>query len=360
VEATEETTSTIVQDIPLPPPVENVQHLTRVGRCTRCGQRVSAKLPGAVEAGQSVAHVQLGPNVQALIIDLRFKRHVSLAGISGLLDVWFGLEVTPGGISQLVTRLAVRDAASYLEARDRVRQADVVGLDETGLRQDGLGGWAWLARTDDVSFFQVELSRGAWVAEQILGDAFVGVVCSDFYGVYTARDDLQHAYCGAHNIREVRKIAEVDPGLRTETFRDEIVDWYAAGKRAQACGSRAEREALREQLDVMVTQRPPWEHPEVKRIAARIDEHFEGVTLFLDHRKVPADNNATERDIRPIARHRKMTGGTRSPRGSHALGHWMTVTQTLDKNGRDLRTYMVGAHAAHLSGRDPPSLFDPD
>jgi hypothetical protein len=37
------------------------------------------------------------------------------------------------------------------------------------------------------------------------------VVCSDVYGAYARRGDLQHAYCGAHNIREAKKIAEVDP-----------------------------------------------------------------------------------------------------------------------------------------------------
>jgi hypothetical protein len=70
VEPNGETESTLVQDIPTPR-LENVQHVAPVGGCTRCKKRVVAKLPGAVATGQSVAEVQLGPNVQGLILDLR-------------------------------------------------------------------------------------------------------------------------------------------------------------------------------------------------------------------------------------------------------------------------------------------------
>ena len=356
MKATDEVKRTVVQDVP-PVRVENVQHVAQVGLCTRCGRRVSEPLPGAVESGQSIARVQLGPNAQALIVGLRYDHRMPLQGIATVLGTWFGLEITAGGICQLVDRLRHRSAASYEQIEAHVRASGLVGLDETGLRQDGVSGWAWLARTDEASLFRVELSRGSWVAERMLGDNFVGVVCSDFYGVYTARDDWRHAYCGGHLVREVKKIAEVSPSLWTEGFRDEICDWYVEAKHAQKHGSRAERQRLRGELDTLATQRPWWEDPEVIRVCHRIDEHFEGIVAFLDDPMIAADNNATERDIRPLAVYRKVTGGTRSTNGSLSLAHWMSVTQTLRKNGLPLRDYMVGLHSAHLHGRAPPSVF---
>jgi hypothetical protein len=44
---------------------------------------------------------------------------------------------------------------------------------------------------------------------------------------------------------------------------------------------------------------------------------------------VPATNNRTERDVRPVAADRKVTVGTRSEWGSKVLANWMTVPQTL-------------------------------
>lgn len=357
VDPIDETDRTIVQDIP-PVRPENVEHVAHVGRCRRCKKRVRAKLPGAVENGESVCEVQLGPNVQALIIDLRYEQRVTLGGISAILGKWFSVDVTASGITQLIGRLRERSAASYTEIERHIQAAPVVGIDETGLRQSGVSGWAWLARTDEASLFRVELSRGGWVAESMLGENFAGIVCSDFYGVYTGHDDWRHAYCGAHVIRDAKKIAEVSPGLFTETFRDELGDWYAAAKAVQG-GSAYARGKVKDRLDEIIN-RPFYEHPDVLRLCGRLSDRFDGVVTFIDHPEVDADNNDTERDVRPLAVYRKISGGTRSPEGSKNLAHWMSITQTLRKNRRSLPQYINGLWRAHLRGRAPPSVFAPN
>ena len=356
VEPNGETESTLVQDIPTPR-IENVQHVAPVGRCTRCKKRVVAKLPGAVATGQSVAEVQLGPNVQGLILDLRYVGRMSLGCMVNVLGTWFGLEITKGGITQLVDRLRDRTQPSYQQVVEHVRGSGVVGLDETGLRQDGVNGWVWLARTRKASLFRLELSRGSWVAEAILGEGFVGVVCSDFYSVYTARKDWRHGYCWGHTLREAKKIAEVEPTPVTLRFRDHLSDWYTEALQAQRRGRVAEREAAKGQLADILVDGLEWQQPEVERLCDRLIEHFDGATAFLDNRRIPATNNETEQDIRPIAVMRKVTGGTRSANGSRSLAHWMTISQTLHKNGLSLRDYVNGSYQAHLQGRAPPSVF---
>lgn len=351
---TDETDETIVQDIPRVK-VESVKHVAPVGQCEKCGRQVVAKLPGAPAAGARIVQSQLGPNAYALIVALRFEHQMPMAQISRFVNGWYGLSITPGGIHHLLTRTRQWSAASYDEISSRVQSSPVVGMDETGLRQDGVAGWAWLARTDEASLFRVELSRGLWVAETMLGSGFRGVVCSDFYGVYTAKTEWTHAYCGAHAIRDAKKIAEVSPSVWTEIFRDDLCDWYAAAKAAQKNGSRAEREELHDEFDRLVTR--IWAGTEVETLAARLDEHFEGVVYFLDHRSVPADNNATERDIRPLATFRKVTGGTRSETGSKNVAHWMSVSQTLRKNARPLPDYVHDLWYTHFEGRSPPSVF---
>lgn len=354
VSPTDEFQRTVVQDIPQVQ-VENVEHVTPIGVCRECGRRVVAPLPGSSGAGGMVAASQLGPNAHGLIVSLRFDHRMPMPQISRFLRGWFGLSITPGGIHHLVTRLRKRSEPSYEEIEDHVRSSRLVGIDETGLRQDGISGWAWLARTEQASLFRVELSRGAWVAEAMLGSGFQGVVCSDFYGVYTAKTEWTHAYCGAHTLREAKKIAEVDPNPSTEAFRDELCEWYAHAKVAQKNGSRATRDELRDQLEAIATVN--WAHPDVLRLAGRIDEYFEGVAYFLDHRSVPSDNNATERDIRPLAVFRKITGGTRSEDGSKNLAHWMSIVQTLNKNDLPVRDYVHDLWYTHLQKRPPPSVF---
>jgi hypothetical protein len=88
-----------------------------------------------------------------------------------------------------------------------------------------------------------------------------------------------------------------------------------------------------------------------------LDEHIDGITALLFDTEIAAANNGSERDIRCMAVLRKVTGGTRSRNGSLTTEHWMSITQTLRKNGLQLRDYVVALSSTRLSGRAPPSVF---
>jgi len=356
VEQTGTTRSTVVEDIP-PVAVEVVEHVAQVGRCRCCGQEVWEPLPGDTRHGASIARTQVGPNAAAMAVSLRFDHHVSLAGIASFLGAWFGLRITSGGVSHLLVRLGERAQPAVDEIQSHIRSAPVVGQDETGLRQNGVGGWAWIARTETASLFRVELSRGSWVAEQMLGPDFAGVLVTDFYSVYTSHDEWKHAYCAAHMVREAKKVAECSPGPRTEEFRDQICAWYVDAKRAQLHGNASTRHGLRIRLGRIINAGDCRIHDDVQRLQTRLRDRFAGITTFLDRPDVPADNNGSERDLRPVAQHRKATGGTRSPRGSRTLGVWMSIQQTARKNDVPLRDFVTGLYDSHRRGRPPPSLF---
>ena len=358
VEATSDEDSTVVEDIP-PVQVVRTRHVTGVGRCKKCGQRVATKLPGAAAGGNRVAQCVVGPNAQALMASLRFEGNMTMPAICATMRTWYGLSISPGGLVQMFHRMGRRGAPSYDEIVAHIRQAGVIGLDETGLRQDGLGGWAWLARTDQASLFRIELSRGSWVVDQMLGTGFVGVVCTDFYGVYTRRDDWTHAYCGAHVIREAKKIAELSPDDQSVEFRDRLQGLYRDAREAQGTADPSAKRGIRIRLGRLVANATLGIHVDVARLQGRLDQHFHGVLTFVDRPDVPADNNATERDIRPLAQYRKVTGGTRSPQGSLTLARMLSITQTLRKNDLLLRDWVIGVNDAHLEGRPPPSVFAP-
>ena len=356
VVATGETDTTVVVDLPVVR-TRNVRHTAHVGRCSACQKRVAQRLPGAPAAGKIVAESSLGPNLQAMALGLRFEQHVPLAKIGAFLGQWYGVSVTSGGLSQMFDRLRVRSAASVEGLIDVARSSAVVGLDETGHRENGVPGWMWLMRTDRVSVFRAELSRGAWVADALLGPKFTGVLCSDFYSAYTRRDDWSHAYCGAHVIREAKKIAEVQPCAETARFRERIGDFYRAGVDAAASGDSGKCHGARIRLGRIVASSAWSAFPEVQRLQARLDTHWTGVTRFIERPDVPCTNNATERDIRDHARHRAMTGGTRSRTGSLTCAHWMSVTQTRRKNALPLRGFVTNLYASHLNGLPPPSVL---
>ena len=357
VELTSKQRSTFVEDIPEPVRPEVTKHVAHIGHCVDCGAEMSEPLPGDTPSGKSLARTQIGPNATTLAVSLRFDHHVSLLGIAAILGEWFGLHITKSGVCHLLARHGEHAQPAVDEIESNIRKSPVVGQDETGLRQNAVTGWAWLARTDTASLFRVELSRAAWVAEQMLGPKFLGVLVTDFYGVYTSHQEWDHAYCGAHVLREAKKIAECTPTERNESFRDRLCAWYVEAKTAQMRGNPSIRHGLRVRLGRMLAEGDPRINDDLNRLQTRLREHFKGVTAFLDCRDIPADNNATERDIRPIAEHRKRTGGTRSPLGSRTLGRWMSITQTRRKNRLPLRRFVVGLYENHRRGKPPPSVF---
>ena len=265
--------------------------------------------------------------------------------------------MSASGLSQLFNRTRQHTAPALDEIKLRVRASDVVSLDETTLRQNGAGAWVWIARTDEASLFRVELSRGAWVADELIGEGYAGIICSDFYGAYTRRGDWKHGYCGAHTIREAKKIAEVTSDPLAVRFSDRLRSIFHEGQVAQASGDAQTREHVRRRMRRLAHSAAFSALPDLVRLQNRIDEHFDGIMLYVDHPEVPMTNNAAERDVRPIAVQRKVTGGTRSPEGSDDLAHWMSVSQTLKKNGKSMGTWVVDAYDAHLAARPPPSVF---
>ena len=358
VDATGETQSTIVQDLPKIE-VENVRHVAAIGKCRQCGARVTAKLPGASGLGDAATQVQVGPGVLSLGLSLRFDHHVPLRGISAILSTWFGVSISSSGLSHLFARQAERTASAYTAIEESVRASSVVGADETGLRENGVSGYTWILRNETASLFRIERSRGAWVIDDMLGTGFQGVVCSDFYGAYTRRGDLPHGYCGAHMIREAKKIAEVSPSSLTARFSRKLRALYRDGVVAQHSGDQSARDQIRHGFSKLANNASFADHSDLARLQARMREHHRGIVLFLDRPDVPFTNNGSERDIRPIAVHRKITGGTRSRRGSDTLEHWMSVTQTLRKNGIGLREWVHAATDAHAAALPIPPPLPP-
>src|SRR5262249_8670023 len=142
VELTEETASTLEVDVP-PVKPEVTRHRTVVGRCVRCAARVVAPLPGASANGTTVTPVTFGPNLQSRAVSMRFELKASLGGIGKFMGQWYGVEISAGGLARMYDRLEVRSAPAIKEIVSRLRRSRVVGMDETGWRQDGLSGWCW-------------------------------------------------------------------------------------------------------------------------------------------------------------------------------------------------------------------------
>ncbi len=87
---------------------------------------------------------------------------------------------------------------------DCIRASPVVHADETGWRQNGNNGYVWTFSTPTERYF-LRRGRGKAVVDEALGEAFSGVLVSDFYAAYHHYDGPKQR-CWAHLLRDIHDL----------------------------------------------------------------------------------------------------------------------------------------------------------
>ena len=96
----------VVEEIPpLRPKV--IEVITYRGRCDRCGQ-VGTTHPLKTTEATGAASVCLGPRAQATALLLREGHGLTMRRACGVLRDGFGLDLSPGGLAQMIQRCAGR------------------------------------------------------------------------------------------------------------------------------------------------------------------------------------------------------------------------------------------------------------
>ncbi len=248
--------------------------------------------------------------------------------ISDLYDLSFCL------ILQKVDSRGKPEVEKLLQA---VRGSPAVNADETGWREDGKNGYIWSFSTRNVRYFVRNKSRSGEVAKGVLGEDYGGVVVSDFYCGYNVLLG-RHQRCWVHYLRDLRDLVEANTGDRAVAiWVGKVKAVYRRAKRYSNEESKARHEqriAFEEELYRLA--RPYLRRDVPQRILAqRIERFLPELFVFVEHPEVPSENNAAERAIRPAVTARKISGGTRSAKGSETRMGPMSLFGTWLLRGED-------------------------
>ncbi len=96
---------------------------------------------------------------------------------------------------------------------------------------------------------------------------------------------------------------------------------------------RSYRRRLESDLDAVMALAPTAK--DGKRLRKRYGRVRSHLFTFLDHLEVTADNNSSERELRPTATYRKVTGGFRSKWGADFYAGIRSVIGTAKRRGID-------------------------
>jgi transposase len=330
-----------VIDVPVLPATVT-EHVVIARRCPACHRTV---VPELDLSGTVLGQQRISLGVLAFIAVLREQLRLPVRLIQRYLETVHQLHLSQG---ELVAALATvgRQAKTAVQAiRDGIRASPVVHGDETGWRQDGQNGYLWSFSTPHLRYF-VHGNRSKAMVDVALGTDFAGVLVTDFYAAYDHYPG-PHQRCWVHLLRDIHELRRKHPANvelgRWARLVHRLYRAAVAEPRPTAPQSLAAQDAWRRQRQHAYEQalarhcRPYAGQAVPQRVLCeRILKYLPELFTFVADPRVPADNNAAERSIRPIVVRRKISGGSRSAVGTLTRTALWTLTDTWQLQGKPL------------------------
>ena len=315
-------------------PIRIIEHVLIARRCGICDK---VHIPKLTISDGVVGKMRVGVRLMSLISTLSVAKRMPQRMIAKLLNGLFEVHISIGEINDVLHRVSEWAKPTVVEILRRIRGSPDANADETGWREDGINGYLWSISTGAERFYYFHRRRASRIIRHILGGKFLGVLGCDFYKGYDWYLGPKQR-CWAHLLRDMKKLVEREASAGE--WADMVNDIYKAAKKAarrkvdDATRVRM-REALQERLRLVaepyLKDKDAPQHVLSKRICQYLPELF----TFVEYPSVASTNNAAERAIRPAVIARKISGGTRSAKGSQTKTRLMSVFATWALQGKE-------------------------
>lgn len=330
-----------VIDIPAAP-VSVTQHIIMKRWCFRCKKQVRPK-PNF--SSVTVGKQRIGIRLTSIINTLKEVCRQPVATIRQYLSMFHNFHLSHGAIVRILHQTARIGQPLYQKHQETIRGSPHVHADETGGRENGKNGYWWSFNTKTTHYLSYRKTRGKQVVEDVLGNDFQGVLSSDFYAAYNTYAGF-HQRCWVHYLRDIHTLTETYPkdrkllrwAKKIYALYGEATAWSGPNRSLPAgLQQTIRREQQQRYEDKLRTLCMPWLQTEtpMSTLAARAMTFLQELFVFLRFPDIPADNNAAERVLRHLVVSRKISGGTRSPRGSNTKAILASLFSTWKLQGKN-------------------------
>lgn len=341
--------------------------------CQCSGQRTwtAAPLPKLIPKGI------LGVSVW---VEILIDKFANQRPTERLLQQWqlLGLDLAPGTVTDGLRRLQPLFQPLLTALQERNRRSVATQADETRwlvfIDQDGKVGhtwWLWVFGGADTVVYILDPSRSHEVPERHFPKNACGVLLVDRYSGYKAMVQVKEgtlllAFCWAHVRRDFVRVGKGWPELKAWALEwlKRIRELYGLNRQRLHHPAVASADAALPQAVAAVEQRialalADSSLPEpCRKVLASLQEHWQGLTLFVVDPRIPMDNNISERRLRGPALGRKNYYGSGAAWSGQLAAMLFSIFATLKLwqiNPRSwLRWYLDSCAAA--GGQTPKDI----
>jgi transposase len=308
----------------------------------------------------------------ALIAYLTVVCRVPRRLVQALLEDAWHVPISLGSTQAAWEEASEAVDAPCQELERALKHQPVLNGDETGHRTNGEKRWLWAVVAPMFVVYRIATTRAADVLVTLLGDVFVGVLCSDRWRPYQTYHHGALQFCWAHFKRNVLGALDLAKTTEAERFcRDALALharlfrlWYRFRGDPAARGGPLTRQQLIAQ--VLPLQRKFFalgerhldsRNNDVRNLATALFAHHEKFFVFIHHEGVEPTNNRAERALRAAVQWRKIMFGNRSETGEFAVARLLTVTRTCQMQQLNALAYLTAAIHAHRRRQAVASLL---
>lgn len=330
--------------------IEVTTHRVTVKQCPCCGTENTGEFPEAV-----TQPVQYGHGVKTWAAYFNNQHFIPVERTAQIFKDLLGHAPSEATLLKANQELERLIEPARQAVKSQLQQADVLHVDETGLRVQGKLHWLHSASTGSLTDYTVHSKRGKEaMTEAGVLENFKGTMVHDHWKVYLTYDQSGHSLCNSHHLRELAYIekqygqpwAADMAGLLLE-IKDQVEKTVIDTDHL----SVVQIKLYEQRYDALVTQglkdNPyhaadnkdgeakkrgrPKQTPAYNLLIRFKDYKLETLAFMYDF-CVPFDNNQAERDIRMVKVKQKVSGGFRTFEGAQRFGSIRGYISTVRKN----------------------------
>jgi transposase len=299
----------------------------RVIRRQRCQRTCGCPGPRTVTASPASKLIPKSLLGVSVWVEILLDKFASYRPTQRLLEQWrlLGMDLAAGTVTDGLQRLEpllkpILEALLQRNRQSHYKQADetrwLVFVEQQG--KVGFGWWLWAFSSKDTVVYILDDSRSHQVPEDHYPPQAGGVLMVDRYSAYKAMLQVKNGtlilvFCWAHVRRDFVRVGKGWPELKSWAldWLRRIRDLYRWNRQRLARASDAAAQtgleqvvaAMRQQLDAELAD-PALRMPARKTLTS-LQEHWTGLTHFVNDPRIPLDNNLSERRLRGPALGRK-------------------------------------------------------
>jgi transposase len=298
-------------------------------------------------------------------VEILLAKYFNQQPTERLLAAWklLGLDLAASTVNEGLQRLQPLFMPIYQALQERNRLSAYQQADETRwlvfVEKDGKQGhrwWLWVFHGEDTVVYVLDPYRSHDVPEGHFTAGIRVVLMVDRLASYKAMAPVKAglivlAFCWAHVRRDFIAAAKSFPELKPwalawlkqirQAYRHNRERVQQLGKPEFAAADAKLREVM-EQMPITAAAElaDPHLRQPCRKVLVSLQEHWTGLTRFVDDPRIPMDNNASERSLRGAALGRKNYYGSSAEWSGTLAMALFSVFATLQKWDINPRTWL--------------------